>query len=237
MEYLELLCEKHQRGVGVVHRYVGVLFHSASGLRQIFSLAEIKDLKPAVSDELGKESGASADRGKEVHSLRNHRAGGESLSFEGVEPGCNPGMVLFRRIEVSDDRTGVKKPGSQGRQLRSRIFLRHASEVSGGDLRRPCRCPIRTDIGRSSRASLRISRASSEIVLPCRAARFRSASRSFSSVRIVNVVRMSTVYYKTASARSSRPRIYWSQEDQDRRRLSETPPPHPRMRSGKEPIR
>ena len=191
-----MLGQKHQRGIGVIHWRAGILFHSLSGIRQSISSAEIQNLNPALSDEFSEKSWAFTGLGNKVHGFGDDGAGREKLSRKGVESSHDLGMFFLRRDEVGNQRPGVKKPGSQDRQLRSRISRCQESELSGGRSSCPRRCPVRDDKGRSSRASLKISRATSETVLPWTSARCWSAERSLSSVLIVNVARMNAVYYK-----------------------------------------
>ena len=157
------------------------------------------------------ESQPSGKPKNEPGSEKNRRE-----SSKGDREATKPGRETPKTIRTAKSRPGREKrrqgvlpprhpvlagfrPGSQDRQLRSRSSICQASEASDGSSSCPRKWPTRADNGRSSSASLKISRATSETLLPWIAARFRSAARSLSATRSVNIVFMKSRPVRTTA--------------------------------------
>lgn len=140
-----------------------------------------------------------------MHGLGDDRAGGHEPASEPIPAVSYDSVRRIARVEVRNQGPRIDDPGPHPRQLRSRKAFRQGSSGRRRSFSLPRRCPVLACRGRSSTAARRISRATSDSVVPRARARSSRAARNASSVRIVTVVLMCTPYTSWARMTSPRP--------------------------------
>ena len=103
--------EDDERGVGQVHRVVGVLGHQGEGPDQC-ALVQEPDGEALGGHEVRQPSRADAGGGQQVKCLGEYRYRGAQWLVDSREDGRATGVVAVGRVEQGDERSVRCPPGS-----------------------------------------------------------------------------------------------------------------------------